>query len=382
MEKQKLLILLLFLLAVGAAACLQFLGGPPEGPGSAGRRRAAPPRVGEFRGIAMQLHSGAPDHPYATYVEEIAEQGANTIYFVVTAFQENASSTSIFIDRRKSPDDRKLRSLIKLAHARKLRVVLAPFVLLENARKGEWRGQLAPTNWDDWWDDYEQVVGHYARLAHAANAEVYVVGSELVTTEKYTARWRGLISRVRKIYKGLLCYSANWDHYDPIKWWDDLDMIGMTTYYDLTAGKEPTLPRLLAKWASIKKKVLHWRAGAHPNRRILFTEVGWPNQVTCAEYPWNYYSAPDKPAPEAQANCFKAFFQTWADEEAVAGFLVWEWRNSPGQTGGPRDSSYIPCGKPAMEVIRKYLRPSGWRRGVPPATAPVRRQPPADRGGQ
>ena len=152
-------------------------------------------------------------------------------------------------------------------------------------------------------------------------------------------------------------------------WWDDLDLIGMTTYYDLTGGKDPTLGRLIEAWKPIKKKVLAWQAKI--GRPLLFTEVGWPNQTTCAQYPWNYYEAPESPDPTAQANCFQAFFQTWSGAKAVGGFLVWEWRNHPGQEVGPEDTSYVPCGKPAMKVIENYYR----RPGPPPASQPAATRP-------
>jgi hypothetical protein len=89
---------------------------------------------------------------------------------------------------------------------------------------------------------------------------------------------------------------------------------------------------------------------------LLFTEVGWPNQVTCANQPWNYYGAVGEPDPAAQANCFEAFFRTWMGQANVAGVLVWEWRNHPGMVGGDTDTSYIPCGKPAQQVVERYFR--------------------------
>jgi hypothetical protein len=134
----------------------------------------------------------------------------------------------------------------------------------------------------------------------------------------------------------------------------------MTTYYELTAGEEPTLERLVEKWKQIKEDILTWQAKI--NRPLLFTEVGWPNQKTCARYPWNYYSSPDSPDPQGQANCFEAFFRTWITEKAVAGILVWEWQNRPDQTIGPDDTSYVPMGKPAMKIIQNYFQmPSPWQ---------------------
>ena len=370
-QKDKVLILAAFVAAIAAVAGFRFLGGAAVDP--VGGPPLKPSGAVEFRGMALQLHTNDPACPFETYVEEIARTGANTICFVVSAQQENCGSTSIFMDQRRTPPVARIRSLMRLARARGLRVVLMPIILLENAREGEWRGRISPANanWQDWWEDYGNYIMHYARLAQLEKAEVFMIGSELISTESQTDRWQELIRRVRKAYKGRVSYSANWDHYTSIKWWQDLDIIGMTTYYDLTGGKEPTVERLTEAWGAIRKEVLAWQRTI--NRPILFTEVGWPNQVTCAQYPWDYYRSEGKPDQTAQANCFESFFRTWIDEKAVAGFLVWEWRNHAGQNIGPDDTSYVPCGKKAMQVIREYFqRPSPWQTGTP-GTAPATR---------
>jgi len=384
MRKDKLFILVIFALVVGAAIGLQQFDWSARGPevpltplpGTAPGPAGPPLRpvdVRQFRGFSLQLQSASPTYPYEQYVREIAATGANTINFVVAAYQENCDSTSIFVEARRTPSDERLGKLIEHAHQQGLRVVVMPIVLLENPRAGEWRGKISPKNWDDWWEDYDNYILHYARVAQAARAEVFVVGSELVSTERdHVGRWRGLIRRVRKAFAKHLSYSANWDHYRPVSWWDDVDIIGMTTYYDLTEGKKPTIARLQASWRPIRKEILDWQKTI--NRPILFTEVGWPNQVTCAQYPWDYTRNPDKPDPTAQANCFEAFFRTWIEDKAVAGFLVWEWRNHPNQKLGPTDTGYVPCGKPALQVIRKYYQSAEAGSTHPagtPATAPA-----------
>ncbi len=351
----KLIVLVIFAVGVALALALRML--PADDTAGSKPSNLAPlktSQVGEFRGIALQLHNGQDDHPYEQYIDEIARTGANTISLAIHAHQENGSSTSIFVDIRKTPGDERLEQLIAHARKRGLRVVLMPVVLLENTRDGEWRGKIAPTSWDDWWEDYTGFIEHYAKLAQRSNVEVFLVGSELLSTEKYTKRWRKLIRLVRSIYSGRLAYSANWDHYRPIEWWDALDIVGMTTYYDLTEGKPATVERMIEAWKPIKKDILEWQAKI--NRPIMFTEVGWPNQISCGQYPWNYYANQDKPDPAAQANCFEAFFQTWINEKAVAGFLVWEWQNHPGHDLSEKDTSYVPKGKPAEQVVRKYFR--------------------------
>ncbi len=356
---RNVIILILFVFVVLAVVWLQHL--PGKGPAEtapAALRPMNPSGAGEFRGICLQLHKGSREIPYETFITEIARTGANTICLVVHGYQENTSSGSIFIDARKTPSNRRLGELIDCAHEKGLRVILIPVVLLAKRRGNEWRGKIKPDNWNEWWEDYNHFILHYAAVAQAGGVEVFSVGSELISTETQTDRWKQLIAAVRKVYTGRLTYSANWDHYEVPRFWGDLDIIGMTSYFTLAKVKNPALKDLLGVWAGIKRDILKWQKTI--NRPILFTEVGWPNQVTAAEFPWNYYASPDEPDPILQANCFESFFATWINEKPVAGFLIWEWRNGLDQPTSPqKDTSYRPMSKPAMKVIRKYFQAPG-----------------------
>ena len=393
MAKDKILILAIFALIIGVAVGIQqFEFGAPSSstsglggsaPAKLPARKSPPPpplkelHVDQFRGFTLQLQSASPTCPYEKYIDEIAATGSNAICLSVAGYQENCASTSIFIDARRSPSTDRIKALIGHARQRKLQVMLMPLVLLENPRSGEWRGKIEPRDWDDWWEDYDNFMLHYARVAQDAGVEILAVGSELISTEKdHADRWRGLIASVRKTYKGYLIYSANWDHFRPVSWWDAVDIVGMTTYYDLTSGKQPTVERLMKNWKPLRQDILGWQKTI--GRPIMFTEVGWPNQVTCAQYPWDYTRSPDKPDPDAQANCFEAFFGTWIREPSIAGFLVWEWRNYPGQVVDPKkDTGYVPCGKPAMAVIEKYYRMPDPSTRPAPATTPASSTKPA-----
>ncbi|MBS3734131.1 MAG: hypothetical protein KGY99_04320 [Phycisphaerae bacterium] len=387
-QKDKLLILGAFLLAVGGVVALQLLGGSGGEPAGTQRPPVIASQPREFLGVSLQMHHPEHTHPYEKIVREIARRTrANTLALVVHGHQEDATATSIMIDLRKNPSDHRLREVIRYARSDDsangkppMKVVLMPIVLLENPKHNEWRGEIAPSDWDAWWADYNALVLHYAKIAQQTGVEVLMIGSELISTEKpQAARWRKLAEKVRAVYKGRLGYSANWDHYQAIGWWDALDVIGMTTYHDLTGGKEPTVERMVKAWKPIKAEILRWREKHHPHHPILFTEVGWPNQETCGQYPWDYYRAQDKPAPEAQANCFQAFFETWKDTPHVAGYLVWEWRTAPWHGTDPEtDTGYVPMDKPAETVIREHFRAARrkaarTRPGSRPATRPVDR---------
>lgn len=340
-------------LAAGVGALAQ------DAAGGAASEPASRPAVRQIRGISLQLHVGDDQQAYDALVDEIAKTGANTVCLTVTGLQDNAGSAHIATKPSRTPADARLASLIDHAHKQGLQVVLMPLVLLENARSGEWRGKINPTkdghSWDDWWKDYDAFILHYAQVAQEAGVEMFMVGSELISVESQTEHWTSLIAQVRQGYHGLLSYSANWDHYKAVGYWDKLDAVGLTSYYELSKKPNPTVDELVEAWKPIKQQILAWQAKV--NRPVLFTELGWPNQKTAAEFAWDYYRSPKDPDPALQRACFEAFFRTWADEKALAGYVIWEWRTSLGQkTDANSDTSYCPKDKPAMEIIGQYFR--------------------------
>jgi hypothetical protein len=352
-----------------------------------------PPKMKPFagqqlRGLTLQLHNGDPNFPFDKLVDQIAETGANTVFMTMAGYQENASSSSIFIETRKVPGPETIEKLVKRARDRGLNVVFMPMVLLENPGEGEWRGMIKPAQPTKWWNDYEAFILFYAKLAQKSGVKVFMVGSELTTMEEnYGTQWRNLIAKVRGEFGGLLTYSSNWDHYRPEDqhgpdWWDKLDLIGMTSYYDLVGDKNPSQQVLEDRWREIKGEILEWQKKY--DRPLLFTEVGYPNQEGCAKHPWNYYGS-TKPDPETQAKCFQAFFNVWKDELAVGGVCVWAWRYHPDDVGGKDDIGYCPVGKPCMQIIQDFFGSPGAAPRVAtsqptttgPATTPAPTAPPA-----
>lgn len=226
-------------------------------------------------------------------------------------------------------------------------------ILLSNPRGTEWRGVINPPSWDDWFEQYTKFVVYFAKLAAENHVEVLSVGSELVSTERYTDRWRKVVREVRKHFPGKLTYSANWDHYKVVEFWDELDLIGMTSYYKLSDQPNPTLETLMGEWAPIKKGILRWQKKS--NKPLLFTEVGWCSQEGASIEPWNYYYKQEATPGglEEQRRCYRAFMDTWKDAPEVGGVIWWEWNNTP---GGPEDFNYIPKGKPAEKELRDWFK--------------------------
>ncbi|MFQ6049216.1 MAG: hypothetical protein ACE5K7_07620 [Phycisphaerae bacterium] len=342
------------LAALGVVIWLSRSGSPRGG----GLVRPEPSRQpqpgGPFYGLAIQVDtSDQAVQRYGPLIQEVAELGANTVLLSTAAYQENAGSDLIYIEQRKCPAPQQWQELFAIARQHRLRVIFMPILLLAKPRGSEWRGVIQPPDWNDWFEQYRAMINHFAEIAARGRVEVFIIGSELVSSEKFTDQWLKIIAGVRQRYSGLLAYSANWDHYRSIKFWDQLDLIGMTTYHKLADRPGPSLQQLLAAWRPIRKEILDWQATI--GRPILFTEVGWCSQEGAAVEPWNYYhhQVATPAGHEEQRRLYEAFIRTWQDQPAVGGIIWWEWTS---YGGGPSCYNYTPRGKPAEKLLRAWFR--------------------------
>ncbi len=319
-------------------------------------RRAIPvPSGGPLHGVALQIHSfgsAVPQHRRA--IDEIAALGADTLLIAAAAYQDHAASNDLALDAKRTGTPEEWAEIFAAARQGGLRIILMPIILLDNPRGNEWRGVIRPDDWDVWFDRYRIILTYFARLAAQHDVEVLMVGSELVSTEVHTDRWKRVIREVRALYPapGKLAYSANWDHYRNIEYWDDVDLIGMTTYYKLADQPGPTLDTLERAWKPIRNDILAWQQKI--GKPILFTEVGWASQEGCSVEAWNYYRHDKATAAglEEQKRCYQAFANTWRDVDGVGGVIWWEWTS--GQ-GGHEDFGYTPKAKPAERVLRDWF---------------------------
>jgi hypothetical protein len=299
----------------------------------------------------MQVQQiGADFSPYHKNIDEIAALGADTVEIVVDARQENGTSTMIFLDQRLTPTAEQLVTLIKYARSKNLRVVLMPIVLLQNPRGDEWRGTLKPESWEDWFVSYREIIKHYAIIAETAGVDVLSVGSELVSAENKLDQWQRTIRMTRKIFKGKLTYSANWDAYTRVTFWDQLDLVGMNSYYTLGDDAKVSVPEIVQRWKSIQRDLLAFQKKV--KRPILFTEVGWCSLANAASEPWDYTRTSLALDLDLQRKLYEGFFQAWHGKPELGGFMFWEW--TTGQ-GGPDDRGYTPENKPAEKVLREWL---------------------------
>ena len=128
---------------------------------------------------------------------------------------------------------------IKQAKANHLQVMLKPQVYIP----GSWTGGMEYTSeaeWIDWENDYTDYILSMAEIAQSHEVELFCIGTEFCKSiAQRPDFWRQLIEKVRKIYRGKITYSANWDDWDKVPFWNDLDYIGTGGYFPLVQADTP-----------------------------------------------------------------------------------------------------------------------------------------------
>ncbi len=297
-----------------------------------------------MRGVALGLWDPPP---YDSAIAEIAALGATHIALVVSWQQRDIRAQRIR-PGPETPSDAAVREAVRVAHAAGLKVLVFPILVIERTRPGQWRGTLRPADRDGWWRSYEQFILHYAKIAAAEEASALLIGSELGSTETWRDHWYHLISRVERLYRGRLIYSANWDHYQQVSFWRRLDQIGVTGYFRLTDDQRASTATLATSWKRIRAELVAFaRAQGKP---LWLTEVGYLSRDGAAIEPWNYVrdTAVDV---EEQRRAYRATMAAWSGVAELTGVFFWNWNGA----GGLNDEDYTPRGKPAEALLRAWF---------------------------
>jgi hypothetical protein len=304
------------------------------------------------RGVSLGLFSEEATFDYSPLVEEIAELGASHVSIAYVWWQDDLRANEVRPMKRWSPTDEQIVSAMRTAAKFGLQVTTFPILRLVKAGEGEWRGKITPVDEALWWASYERMMTEAARLSVQGGARRLAIGSELLSREGDRRRWLELIERVRIIAPNVeILYSANWDHFREVSFWDAVDVIGVTGYWELTKDLEASEDVLANAWLPVRETLS--RFSAEVGRPIIITEVGYPSIDGGAAWPWDQTrkAAIDL---EEQRRAYAAFVRTWSGVKFLRGVYFWNWFGF----GGKQDGDYTPRKKPAAEIIRAWFSPA------------------------
>ncbi len=304
----------------------------------------------------------APRNPVeAGAVAPVARVGAGWIGILPYAFLD-PESHRIHYDREgqwwgERPEG--VEATIRYAREAGLRVMVKPHLW---GRGMGWVGTYTPLSqegWDHWKADYTRYILELASLSQELEVELFVVGTELdATVRERPEFWEELIAQVREVYDGALTYAANWDGYEDVPFWGELDFIGVDAYFPLSSEDTPALEELVEAWTP------HLESIAELCRRfqrpVLFPEFGYRSIDGAAGGQWELPPERARDVPvnlEAQILAYEALFRRWWDLPWFAGGFLWKWFAEDDEgPSGPTRADYTPQGKPVEAVIYRWYR--------------------------
>lgn len=315
----------------------------------------AEPHTARIIGGSLSLHFELPElgFTHERALDDAQELGLTHIALIAQATMEHVRSDEIRMDTSQSTSLDVIERVAQQAHTRGLKVIIFPIIWVMNRAPDDWRGTIEPADLTRWWRSYESYIGALADLAERSGATHLSIGSELSSMERHEGRWRALIRRMRARFRGELIYSANWDHYDQVGFWDALDLVGVTGYYPLATSEEnPGVAYMTQRWRWVQLQLLEWLATLKQRRPLLITELGYPSQRGGALKPWHYYQSTEVDLL-VQRDAFRAFTVAWSrDASQLAGLSIWNlWGG-----GGPHDGWYALRGKPAFQAVQELVR--------------------------
>ncbi len=251
---------------------------------------------------------------------------------------------------------------IAMARAEGLRVMLVPHLWTES---GGWRAEINPATdeaWLAWAASYQRFALAWAEVAEEGHADVFSAGVELrswVTTPR-APLFAGVLREIRKRYRGLVTYSANWDDADYTLIWPDVDLVGINAFYPLADRSGATADELLAGGRRVREQV--HALGARWQKPVVFTEIGYTTRPDPAIRPWEWPDAMKAPPVDerAQAEAYRALLAPLLDEPHFAGFFVWRVYADPDDVSQEAEWGFSPRGKKAELVVRDAFATRWW----------------------
>jgi hypothetical protein len=319
--------------------------------------------IGGVRGITIgpienAYHPGVGygSSAFARTLDEVRAMGGTWV--ALTPFGRVADLAGTGVDFTfEAPFDQNRRGVIRaveMAHARGLHVMLVPHLWVES---GQWRALVDPktdAGWSRWSESYGRFVRAWAQVAESAGVDMLSAGVELrswVTTPRAVTFGR-LLRDLRRIYHGILTYSANWDDVDDAVVLGDVDVIGVNAFYPLADVPGAPEASMVDRARAVRDKV-HALAAAW-RKPVLFTEIGYTTRPDPALRPWEWPDAMTevKVDESAQATAYRALVEPMLDEPDFAGFFVWRTYADPDDTSQEAPWGFSPRGKLAELVVR------------------------------
>ena len=309
-----------------------------------------------FAHEGYRIFNGYSSNLAGEAIHKQAELGANAMAIVPYSYMRETQKPNP-LPIPNSPGQENDQGVIHsafVAHQAGMQTMLKPQIFF----RGSWPGDVKMKSDEDWelfFRYYGEWITHYALLAEIHEIDMLSVGVEFVkATLSREDEWRQIIRNVRKIYQGKLTYSANWgDEFEKVGFWDELDFIGLNSYYPLSKQDNPSKRELKKNFENVKSKINKvYKAYQKP---IVFTEIGFRS----INAPWKNPHADGDDSFNAahQALCYQVIFEGIEDQEWCGGILWWKFPSYLDYRGA-ENSAFTPNMKQAETTVKAWFNKS------------------------
>lgn len=289
-------------------------------------------------------------------IKHVIHSNANWVTLMPFAFMKTINDTAIFYNsKRQWIGERKegIEHATAKFKTHTIKVMLKPQIWIPNGFTGH-IAMKTEKEWLSFEKNYEKFLLFYATIAQEQQIELFCIGTELNNfVIKRPEYWQQLISKVKKIYKGKLTYAENWDTFESVPFFKNLDYIGIDAYFPLSEEKNPTIPTIEKEWLVHKSKIKNLADDL--NKKVLFTEFGYQSIDYTTKQPWNFEQQKAINL-DAQSNALQALFNTFWKEDWFAGGFLWKWFDNHENVGGSEDTDYTVQNKPAFQIIQQEYK--------------------------
>ena len=306
--------------------------------------------------------------PWKTAIRSMRDVGVSRVTIVP---YQLLNKTTLRLDRSSQyqlvsgPGLDLVAEIIQHAREHGLSVGVKPMIEIDN-EKGEgviWRGSLHIASHDigTFFQSYTGYVLDALRTAKSQGADRFYIGSELrslVRNAETHPYWSQLIEACRQELGTsgcILSYAANFDEYQYVPFWRDLDEIGIDAYFPLARHDEalgPGRPGIDDLHRRLAKIMADLRAfSRRHDRPVMLAEWGVvPFDLTTIE-PSNDQPS-SRPDPEEALNAYSALIAAVGQQgDWLKGVDFWHWGVSTQQ-----DSNYsITAASPVAELLRNTV---------------------------
>ena len=192
-------------------------------------------------------------------------------------------------------------------------------------------------------------------IADSMKVGLFCIGTEVkASVRKRPHFWFALIKKIRANYKGKLTYASNWDNYQNIPFWKELDFIGVDAYFPLCETQTPSIAELKKAWQPVVNQLESYHCKMQ--KPIVFTEFGYLSVDGCAHKTWELESKVHQMDLNeiAQANAYNALFSTFWEKDWWGGGFLWKWFPNNQGHEGYFNKDYTPQGKKAAKILTDW----------------------------